>query len=331
MPATTHTNQPDASRPSADADIDAYLDHLEIERDVSPHTLRAYRVDLRHLQRWCAEQGVTVTVGQLPREVLRDWAASLHGALAPTSVARRLSVIRAFYGFVQAQGRRDDDPSDGLHNPGQPRSLPTYLSADEVLRLLRATPPEQDPTLAARNDALIELLYGAGLRVSEVARLDTPDLSLDERLVRVLGKGRKERIVPIGRATAHALRAWLAVRDELAERQPVHAGDPGPAVFLHYRGGRLSTRSIARVLEVRCLSAGLSRVVSPHALRHSFATHLLDAGADVRSVQELLGHSSLSTTQRYTHLSTAKLQDTYDDSHPRAVRARKAPRREPDP
>jgi len=297
-------------------DVDEFLRHIEHVKRVSPHTLRAYQRDVHHFQDWLhATEGIDVAA--VDRESLRRYTASLHGQLAPSSIARRLAAIRTMFRFLRRLERVDTDVADGLRNPKQPTTLPKVLSVDEILMLLRVHGTPDDPRFAARDLALIELVYGAGLRVAETVGLNLQELDLDQRQARVFGKGSRVRLAPFGEAAVDALSAWIDLRADViasAKRRPKDAA----AVFLNRYGNRLSDRSVRRMLEKRCLAAGLTRAVGPHALRHSFATHLLDGGADIREVQELLGHKNLSTTQRYTHVSLAGLQRSYDKAHPRA-------------
>ncbi len=297
----------------------AWLKHLQFERNLSAHSLRAYTVDLEHFCDFLTAQDSNPISAD--RELIREYAASLHDKMQPSSVARRLSALRTFYKYLCRTGRLETNPIDGLRGPRQPKTLPKMLSIDEMLALLCKPLDglDGDPLLHTRDMAILELLYGAGLRVSECTGLDWVHVRLDERLVRVRGKGRKTRIVPFGTKAVTALVAWRAARQELLDRCSAdERADAEKALFLNWRGSRLSARSVARMLEKRCLLAGLHRCVNPHALRHSFATHLLDAGSDIREIQELLGHARLSSTQRYTHASIAQLQRTYDRAHPRA-------------
>jgi integrase/recombinase XerC len=307
--------------------VDAFLAHLQVERGLSGHSLRAYAADLAHFASWLTVHGLQPE--DASRDAVHSYLASLHDQLAPSSVARRMSTLRSFYRFLLRRGRLTHSPVEGVRGPRQVRTLPRMLSVDEVIALLRAPlqGEDGDPLLHVRDMALIELAYGAGLRVSELVGLDLVHVRHDERLLRVRGKGKKTRIVPFGSKALEALRLWLPARSELLLRCPPGQKireDATRALFLNWRGSRLSTRSVARMLEKRCAEAGFHRAINPHALRHSFATHLLDAGGDVREVQELLGHARLSTTQRYTHASTAHLMRVYDHAHPRAKAERRA-------
>jgi len=301
-----------------DPDVESFLTHQQVVRGVSPHTLRAYRNDLEHLAGWLRTQ-CGFAVVQARRDELRAYAAGLHDQLAASSIARRLAAVRSLYKHLRRLERIAADPADGLRNPKQGVALPKLLSVDEILRLLRVNGVPADPIIAARDLALIELIYGAGLRVSEAVGLDLASVDLDQLQARVLGKGNRERLTPFGRAACQSIRNWLKSREILIAGLNKPPREP-QALFLGARGGRLSTRIVRRLLADRCVAADLMRSVGPHALRHSFATHLLDGGADVREVQELLGHRQLSTTQRYTHVSMERLQQSYEASHPRAGR-----------
>lgn len=291
-----------------------FLRRLERERGASPHTVKAYREDLTALADFLADEGgrtpepEAVTVADL-----RGYVAALGEAgYAKSTVARRMSAVRSFFKFARREGWIDSSPADALRNPRKGRRLPHFLSAEEVTRLLAAPPAEKPDGL--RDRAILETLYSAGLRVSELVGSNDGDLDLAQGLLHVRGKGRKERLAPLGSLAVAALRAWLAAR-VVSPREPSGEGTP---LFTNRFGRRLTTRSVARMLEKHLAVAGIDPRTSPHTLRHSFATHLLDRGADVRSVQELLGHSSLVTTQVYTHVSATRLREAYDKAHPRA-------------
>lgn len=297
-----------------------YLDHLAVERGLSPNTLQSYRRDLRRYHAFLRRRDIhrpdevdEATV----RSFLASLSASTYGAderpYAARSVSRTLSAVRSFHRFLLREGTTTRDPAAGVRQPKLPRSLPHPLSVDEVGRLLDA--PRSDTTVGLRDRALLELLYGSGLRVSELVGLDVDDVDLEEGAVRVLGKGGKEREVPLGRFGRDAVAAWLGrARPEFA------AGLSRGALFLNQRGGRLTRQSVNRLLATNVRAAGIERRVTPHSLRHSFATHLLEGGADVRVVQELLGHASVATTQIYTLVTEEHLREVYYTSHPRARR-----------
>ncbi|TWT99273.1 Tyrosine recombinase XerD [Botrimarina colliarenosi] len=291
-----------------------FLRRLQRERGASEHTVKAYREDLSALAEYLAdEDGRTPDPAAITVADLRGYVAALGEAgYAKSSVARRMSAVRSFFKFARREGWVQASPADALRNPRKSRKLPHFLSSEEVGRLL-TTPPANKP-MGRRDRALLETLYSAGLRVSELVGLNDGDLDFPQGLLHVRGKGRKERLSPLGSYAADALQAWLADRKLAANEVK---GDEAP-VFTNKFGRRLTTRSVARMLEKHLATAGLDPRTSPHTLRHSYATHLLDRGADIRSVQELLGHSSLVTTQVYTHVSTGKLREAYEKAHPRA-------------
>jgi integrase/recombinase XerC len=290
--------------------VETFLNHLKLERQASAHTLRSYEVDL---ELYCGYLSETVGDKADPAAVdptrLRRYSAWLSGrGYAASTVARRLASLRSFFRYLRRQGLVETDPSAGLRNPKQPRRLPRLLRVDEVIRLLDTI--ATDTVAGVRDRAMLETLYGGGLRVSELVGLNVDDLDLDQNLLRTRGKGRRERLCPVGPMAGRWLSLWLPLR------KPRHAREH--AVFLNQRGGRLTTRSVGRLLEGHLARAGLVHSASPHTLRHSFATHLLDRGADLRSVQELLGHRNLTTTQIYTHVTQDRILDIYHVVHPRA-------------
>jgi integrase/recombinase XerC len=280
--------------------------HLRTERHASPHTIRAYLADLRQLLVLVGPGGPAAVTA----DTLRHWLRTLDGTLERTSIARKLVSVRTFYRFCLDTHRLTHDPTAGLPTPKTLRKLPAHLTLDDVDRLL--TTPRGDTLLGARDRTIFEVLYSSGLRVSELTGLDWEHIDAESGTVRVLGKGRKERVVPIGRPALRALAAYRAGCGEAG--QAVAAGH----VFRNAHGGRLTTRSVARLMERHVLASGTVTKATPHALRHTFATHLLGAGADLRAIQELLGHASLSTTQRYTHVDLRRLMEAYDKAHPRA-------------
>ncbi len=297
---------PTRTERAVDDALVAYEAHLRAERHASPHTIRAYRADLRQLLAFAGPGGVA---GVRP-ETLRHWLRSLDGAAERVSIARKLAAVRGLFHFLVESGRLAADPTLGVATPKTQRKLPAHLTLDEIDRLLVA--PVPDRLLGLRDRAILELLYSSGLRVSELVGLDWADLDPEAGAVRVLGKGRKERVVPVGRPALRALAAYRGACG--AAGQAVGGG----AVFRNARGGRLTSRSVARLMERHVLVSGTTGKATPHALRHTFATHMLGAGADLRAIQELLGHASLSTTQRYTHVDLRRLMDVYDRAHPRA-------------
>jgi integrase/recombinase XerC len=293
-----------------DNSVRAFIEYLRIERRCSAHTIRSYEFDLGLYCRYLIEaQGDGADPAAVTAVRLRRYSAWLTGqGFAASTVARRLASLRSFFRYLRRKGLLASDPSASLRNPRQSRKLPRLLRVDDVIRLLDEVP--SDGPLGVRDRAMLETLYGGGLRVSELVGLNLDDLDFDQELVRVRGKGRRERLSPVGRMAMHWLRAWLAVR------QPKLVSEKG--VFLNQRGSRLTTRSVGRILESHLLRVGLVHAASPHTLRHSFATHLLDRGADLRSVQELLGHRKLTTTQIYTHVTQERLLHIYHEAHPRA-------------
>jgi integrase/recombinase XerC len=296
------------------AEIQRFAAYLRTERRASPHTLKAYLVDLSQYGAWLAEQGQGV-VPSTPA-LVRGFLARVAGEAGATSLGRKLSAIRSMYRFLIREGLTESNPARAVSSPKRPKRLPEVLPEEEVAALVEAPPSSQEP-LHLRDRAFLELLYGAGLRVSELTGLDLEHVDLAQGLVRVLGKRSKERIVPFGKPAADALARWLDEGRPVLAAGPAHVGAER-AAFLNWRGGRLTSRSVARRLDGWVLASGLPRHVHPHVLRHCFATHLLGNGADLRGIQELLGHASLSTTQRYTHLDWKRLAAVYDAAHPRA-------------
>jgi len=291
-----------------------FLRYLRVERNAADLTIKSYGEDLEALNEYLeAVFGRVPTPGELTAQHLRQYLAAMHEAkYAKTSISRRLASLRSFFRFAQREGIADQNPAKPLRNPRPDRRLPHFLSTDEVGRLLEA--PSSGEPLGLRDRAILETMYSAGLRVSEVVGINDGDLDWEGGLVRVRGKGRKERLSPIGSHATRAIERWRAVR-VLHEREATGLAAP---LFTNRFGRRLTTRSVARMLEKLLAVTGLDTRTTPHTLRHSFATHLLDGGADIRSVQELLGHKSLVTTQIYTHLSTAGLREAYEKAHPRA-------------
>lgn len=294
--------------------IAQFLRFLATERNASQLTIKAYREDLLGLVDYLEHaRGAVPEANSLTPQDLRDFQAALQQAdYARSTISRKLASLRSFYRFAQRQGIAKSNPAKPLRNPRRQRKLPHVLSSDEINRLLRA--PESDTPQGLRDRAMLETTYSAGLRVSELVGINDDDLDYDQQVVRIRGKGRKERISPLGSFAIRALRRYEAVR----QRHPSVDGRRDAPVFVNRFGKRLTTRSVGRMLEKHLLSADLDQRTSPHTLRHSFATHLLDRGADIRSVQELLGHRSLATTQIYTHVSAANLRAIYEQAHPRA-------------
>lgn len=294
--------------------LSEFLRHLALEKNASAHTVKSYREDLTQaLEFFRGRLGDNAQPAQVTTRLLRAYLAWLHEqGYAKTTVARRIAAVRSWCRFLCRQGTLSNNPADGLRGPRQDKKLPHFLSVADITRLLEA--PPADTPLGLRDRALLETLYSAGLRVSELTGLNLDDVDLPDGLATVRGKGKRERLALLGSAALKAIKVWLKVRDSVLKEQ----ARAKPAVFLNKNGGRLTSRSVGRLLEKYLAQAGLDPRTSPHTLRHSFATHLLDRGADIRSVQELLGHRSLSTTQIYTHVTTQRLRESYHKAHPRA-------------
>lgn len=292
--------------------VQQFLQYLRVERNASDLTLKSYREDLTALQSYLAAAygGECPPPEQVSTIDLRGYVTWLHSRqYAKSTIARRLASLRSFFRFGAREGWAESNPARPLRNPRRQRKLPHFLTNDEVDGLLRAPPGDQPAGL--RDRAIFEVMYGAGLRVSEVVGLNDADIDFAGELMRIRGKGRRERMAPLGSFASQAIRAWQQVR-------MLHPAEKQAPVFVNRFGRRLTTRSVGRMLEKYLKLTGLDSRTTPHTLRHSFATHLLDRGADIRSVQELLGHKSLTTTQIYTHVTTANLRAVYEKAHPRA-------------
>ena len=291
--------------------VDAFLRELQATRGASPHTIRAYGRDLNELVSFLEDRDITDPATVTPR-TLRAFLASLdERELARTSIQRTLSSARTFFRYLLERGLIQVHPATGLRQARQARPLPICLEPVEVESLLAA--PDMTTPAGRRDRAMFEVMYSAGTRAAETVGIDHADLDLDRGIARVRGKGRKERLAPLGSYAVDALQTYLSDPE-----RPTPTPRAPNAVFLNLRGGRLTTRSLGRIVERHVLRAGLLRKATPHTLRHSFATHLLDRGADLKSVQELLGHAHLSTTQIYTHVSIERLRSIYAKAHPRA-------------
>ncbi|RTZ97813.1 MAG: tyrosine recombinase XerC [Deltaproteobacteria bacterium] len=302
--------------------IDQFIESLISEKGYSDHTCRAYRSDLTAFADFVATRGgmdrgrteeseQPCRLGEMDALAIRKYLGYLHRYNKKSSIARKLSALRSFFRFLERNQIECGRPTDGIRTPKQGHSIPVYLPVDDMFRLLDSI--NTDTLLGSRNRALFETIYSGGLRVSELAGLNVPNVDLDKGTARVFGKGSRERIVPLGRLASDAIRHY---RKLLAAERGIGVAVDGP-MFLNNRNHRLTVRSIDRILKKIAKDCGLTIPISPHALRHTFATHMLDAGADLRMVQEMLGHKSLSTTQRYTHVSIDHLMATYDKSHPR--------------
>jgi tyrosine recombinase XerC len=282
-----------------------FLRYLDLQRGASRHTLRGYATDLAEFRAFLSREGIGDLADADPRAI-RAWLVLLHDRkLAKSSIARKLATVRSCFRYLARLGVVEFNPARQVRSPKLPKRLPSFLPKDESKGLLDAETERSEAGL--RDHALLELLYATGLRVAECCGLDLDDVDRRRGAVRVMGKGGKERVVPAGDAALGALDAWLSVR-----------GEESGALFTNLRGGRLGTRSVHRIVKCRARAAGIDRRVTPHTLRHTFATHMLGEGADLRLIQELLGHSRLTTTQRYTHVSPEHLMKVYDSAHPRA-------------
>jgi integrase/recombinase XerC len=297
---------------SAHSSLERFLRHLKYTRNFSPHTLRAYQSDLLEFLEFCLEENPEFSPKDITRLTLRKFLAHLRQRNHQNStISRKLSSLRSFYRFLERQGVVEVNQPAALRSPRTGRTLPHFLTTAEVSRLLSA--PSEETLWGLRDRAILETLYSTGLRVSELVALDKASVDFLSEVILAKGKGKKERLSPIGSFALEALRKYLA------QREKEEVGSSSNALFINRFGKRITARSIGRILEKYIKLAGLEPKTSPHTLRHSFATHLLDRGADLRSVQELLGHASLATTQIYTHLTTAHLKEVYNKAHPRAV------------
>ncbi len=297
--------------------VQQFLRHLKLERNASDLTVKSYGDDFGSFFDYLEDRvpGIA-SPDQITIPILRGYLSYLHECqYARTTIARRLAAIRSFFRYTTREGLTSSNPAQALRTPRTGRKLPHFLSTEQITTLLEA-PPANDP-MGLRDRAILETLYSAGLRVAELTGLNISDWDRGANILRVFGKGAKERIAPIGSYASRALDTWLSVRAV----DPMAPASEHDALFLNRFGRRITTRSIGRMLDKYLKETGLSSLTSPHTLRHSFATHLLDGGADLRSVQELLGHKSLTTTQIYTHVSTRRMRETYETSHPHAKRS----------
>jgi integrase/recombinase XerC len=302
--------------------IEQFLEHLRYERNVSAHTLRNYSSDLEQFLDFLAPEDQvtgkrkTPDVSEIDHLTIREWLAALHTAQKKkASIARKLAALRTFFQFLVREGVLELNPAKLVSTPRLEKKLPKHLSVEEAIRFIES--PDLETDLGKRDRAMLELMYATGVRVAELTTLNLGDVDFRNQLVRVTGKRRKQRIVPFGDPAGEAIRNYLGVREKFLFNAPVSKREE-EALFLNYQGTRITTRSVGRMVEkyIR-ICAGMHNI-SPHALRHSFATHLLDSGADLRDIQELLGHARLSTTQVYTHVSMEKLIEVYDKAHPKA-------------
>ncbi len=301
--------------------IDRFIDYMRNQRGYSLHTLRNYRIDLRHFLDFLAERRSVkeeekglMDMGKIDPMFIRDYVGSLFGGYNRRTIARKLSCLRSFFNFLDRNGINPGNPVADISTPKQGKYIPSYLPVDEMFKLLEG--PDRGNPLGLRDLAIMEVLYSCGIRVAELAGLNTADIDFQGRLIKVLGKGNKERIVPIGRKALDAIKNYEDAVVPLRKRAQAQQDRQVP-LFVNSRGGRLTTRSVGSIIKRYSMECGLLTDISPHSLRHTFATHLLDGGADLRSVQEMLGHMSLSTTQKYTHVSMDRLMAVYDKAHPR--------------
>jgi integrase/recombinase XerC len=310
--------------------LKSFLSYLKLNRHVSPHTVRAYESDVSQYLAWVSS-GAGKKISQLApadlsMESVRAHIADLNKAgKARSSVARKLSGLRTFVKYLRREEIIDHDPTAMAVAPRRDHTIPTHLSEPEIERLIES--PDTGDALGRRDRAILELFYASGLRLSELVAIDLEDLNMSERMVRVMGKGGKERLVPFNQSTLAAIKAWMKDRAAILVNREPGSGSrkkskvPQDPLFINYRGTRLTGRSVDRLLRRYVAQCSTRLGISPHALRHSFATHLLQRGADLRAIQELLGHARLSTTQRYTHVNAAQLIDVYRKAHPRASKS----------
>lgn len=291
-----------------DQQIQLFTAYLQTERNASPHTLAAYRSDLAQMLAFALhDKGEAVSAHDIDHLFLRRYLAGLSNGTKKSSIGRKLAAIRSFFRFLLRRGIIAKNPAELIATPKKEQRLPFHLDIDQATTLMEA--PDSGDTYALRDRAILELLYSSGLRVSELTGLDSRELDLAGGMVRVTGKGGKERIVPVG------CRALAALQEYLDQREDKTGNG---AVFLNTRGDRINRRSVARIIEAHVLKIAAFKRISPHTLRHTFATHMLEGGADLRAIQEMLGHASLSTTQKYTHVSIDRLMEVYDKAHPKA-------------
>jgi integrase/recombinase XerC len=302
--------------------IESFIEYLRNQKGYSQNTVRNYSIDLRQFAEFLSSRRVEAgkrgpergMMRPLNSLVIREYLGGLYGHFKRSSIRRKLSSVRSFFSFLERRGLLEANPAADVATPKSEKHIPAHLPVDEVFRLLER--PERNRPLGLRDLAILEILYSCGIRLAELQSLNISDIDFRERLVRVIGKGDKERIIPVGRKALGALMDYLeATRHMRGKTGAVSDDEP---LFINFRGARLSGRSIERMVKRYAVESGLGRDISPHSMRHTFATHLLDGGADLRSVQEMLGHVSLSTTQKYTHVSLDRLMEVYDKAHPRS-------------
>lgn len=299
--------------------LSEFFQHLKYERNMSPHTQRNYASDLEQFREFILriEKRDDIPVKNIDRLTIREWMSSMHAAeKSKASIARKLASLRTFFQFLIREGKLETNPAKLVATPRIERKLPNHLSMEDAVRLIEL--PDTNTDLGRRDRAILEFLYATGIRVSELVGIDLNDIDFRERMVRVMGKRKRERIVPFHEHALQALMLYLETSRPLFLAECREAERDLNAVFLHRRGGRLTTRSVGRMLDKYIKQCADIHNISPHSLRHSFATHLLDQGADLRDIQELLGHVRLSTTQIYTQVSMEKMIEVYDKAHPKA-------------
>jgi integrase/recombinase XerC len=298
--------------------IGSFIRYIQNEKGYSEHTIRNYESDLRQFSQFVAARkglkGDDLVIDLIDYTLIRAYLGELFDKFRRTTIGRKLSALKSFFKYLELRGFSSMNPAAEIATPKQEKHIPTYLPIDDMFALLKK--PDKQKEMGLRDLSILELLYSSGLRVSELTHLNSENMDLNARLVRVTGKGGKERVLPVGRKAIDAIRVYL---EHTAKRRKKsgYSQDHGP-LFLNYRGGRLSSRSVHRLVKRYARECGIAIEISPHSIRHTFATHLLDSGADLRSIQELLGHVNLSTTQKYTHVSIDKLMEVYDKSHPRS-------------
>jgi integrase/recombinase XerC len=302
--APEETFTPDSNDPKGP--VQQFIHYLLSEKNASPHTCRCYQADLEEFEGFLKGSG-RIRIEEVDRLAIRKYLSFLHRKNRKSSIARKVSTLRSFYKYLMREQIISSNPAKNVATPKAEKPLPTALTVDEAFRLMES--PAEKKQL--RDCAILELLYSSGLRVSELVGLNGNQLDQELEIVKVMGKGRKERIVPVGKKAMEALKAYLKDRGHVEATAPI---------FINARGGRLTSRSVGRLVKKYTRRSGVFRKISPHSLRHTFATHLLDAGADIREIQEMLGHASLSTTQRYTHITLGKLMEVYDKAHPRSFK-----------
>jgi len=297
-----------------DTFIEKFEHYLSVEKNLSPHTQRNYVSDLHQFKDFLESEHPGISITAIDNMTIRSYLGSLYKKNRKSSIARKLASLRTFFKFLLKVGILKENPASTVSTPRLEKHVPSFLTIDEMFALLNM--PDETKLAGIRDKAILETLYSSGLRVSELVEMNEDDLDLNLGIIKVMGKGRKERIVPIGSKAIEALNNYLSSRKKMG-KYPL-SSSLNPPLLLNQRGGRLTTRSVARIINRYVEQCGLLKNISPHSLRHTFATHMLDAGADLRAIQELLGHVSLSTTQKYTHVSISKLMEVYDKAHPKS-------------